>query len=145
MIKDNQTNFNRLHIVGDGIIVAGSYMLAWYIKFESVFSNVKPEDGVLPMATYFSALYFLVPAYLILYSILNLYTPQRATKMRYELYNIISANVLGLIGFTVVLYLIKQTHFSRSMIGYFFFINIFFTSLSRILLRRFFLFHLSIL
>ncbi len=137
MIKDNQTNFNRLHIVGDGLIVAGSYMLAWYIKFESVFSNVKPEDGVLPMGTYFTALYFLVPAYLILYSILNLYTPQRATKMRYELYNIISANVLGLIGFFVVLYLIKQQHFSRSMIIYFFFINIFFTSLSRILLRRF--------
>ncbi len=137
MIKDNQTNFNRLHIVGDGVLVACSYMLAWYIKFESVFSNVKPEDGVLPMGTYFTALYFLVPAYLILYSILNLYTPQRATKMRYELYNIVSANVLGLIGFFVVLFLIKQTHFSRSMIIYFFFINIFFTSLSRILLRKF--------
>ena len=137
MIKDNQTNLNRLHIFGDGIIVACSYILAWYIKFESPFSNIQPEAGFLPMGTYFSALYFLVPAYLILYSLANLYTPQRATKMRYELYNILRANLIGIIGFYVVLFMIKQTHFSRTMIMYFFVINVAFSTLSRVLLRKF--------
>ncbi len=137
MIKDNQTNLNRFHIVGDGVIVAGSYMLAWYIKFESIFSNVTSNVGILDMGTYFSALYFLVPAYLILYSIMNLYTPRRATKMRYELYNIFVANVLGIIGLLVVLWMIKQVHFSRSMIAYFFFINVTLTSISRLALRKF--------
>ncbi len=137
MIKDNQTNLNRLHIVGDGILIACAYILAWYFKFESPFSKIDPEVGYLSMRTYFSALYVLVPAYIALYSMFNLYTPQRATKMRYELYNIFSANLVGLIGFYVVLYLVKQIDFSRSMIVYFFFINIVLTSLSRVLLRRF--------
>ena len=137
MIKDNQTNLNRFHILGDGVIVACSYMLAWYIKFESVFSNVDPSVGILNIRTYFSALYFLVPAYLILYSLMNLYTPRRATKMRYELYNIFIANVLGIIGFLVVLWMIKQVDFSRWMIAYFFVINVFLTSFSRVILRKF--------
>ncbi len=137
MIKDNQTNLNRLHIVGDGFIVAGSYILAWYLKFESIFSNIQPDTGYLSMGTYFSALYFLVPAYLILYSLSNLYTPRRATKMRYELYSILLANVIGVTGFLVVLYLIHQDHFSRYMIAYFFVLNVFLTSMSRVLLRKF--------
>ncbi len=136
MIKDNQTNLNRIHIIGDGFIVAGSYILAWYLKFESVFANVAPDVGYLSMGTYFTALYFLVPAYLVLYSMFNLYTPRRATKMRYELYSILLANGIGVTGFLVILYMIKQAHFSRVMIGYFFVLNVVFTSLSRLLLRK---------
>ena len=137
MIKDNQTNLNRLHIVGDGIIIACSYILAWYLRFESVFSNIDPSVGILEMGTYFSALYFLIPGYLILYSMFNLYTPRRATRMRYELYNIFMANVIGVIGFLVALYMIHQDDFSRAMIGIFFCVNIVLGGLSRILLRRF--------
>ena len=135
MIKDNQKNLNMLHVAGDGIIVACSYMLAFYLKFESPFSG--PEGGYLSMGTYFTALYFLVPAYMVLYNMLNLYTPRRATRMRYELYNILRANVIGLIGFFVALYMIKQIDFSRTMIIMFAVINVILMSLSRILLRRF--------
>ena len=61
MIKDNQKYFNRLHVVLDGVIVAISYMLAWYLKFESVFASQKPGVFALSMEVYFRALYFLVP------------------------------------------------------------------------------------
>ena len=68
MIKDNQVHLNRAHVIVDGLLVAGSYMLSYYIKFESVFADKRP-GGRLPMEVYFSALYFLVPAYLFLYYI----------------------------------------------------------------------------
>lgn len=135
MIKDNQKNLNMLHVVGDGAIVACSYMLAFYLQFESPFSN--PEGGYLSMGTYFTALYFLVPAYMVLYNMVNLYTPRRATRTRYELYNILIANVIGLIGFILVLYMIKQVDFSRKMIIMFAVINVILMSLSRIFLRKF--------
>ncbi|WP_408070097.1 undecaprenyl-phosphate glucose phosphotransferase [Butyrivibrio sp. JL13D10] len=135
MIKDNQKNLNMLHVVGDGAIVACSYMLAFYLKFESPISN--PEGGYLSMGTYFTALYFLVPAYMVLYNMLNLYTPRRATRMRYELYNILKANVIGLIGFYVVLYMLHQDDFSRTMVAMFAGINVFLMSISRLLLRKF--------
>ncbi|WP_026526819.1 undecaprenyl-phosphate glucose phosphotransferase [Butyrivibrio sp. VCD2006] len=135
MIKDNQKNLNMLHVVGDGIIVACSYMLAFYLKFESPISE--PEGGYLSMGTYFTALYFLVPAYMVLYNLVNLYTPRRATRLRHELYNILKANVLGFIAFIVALFMLKQNDFSRTMIAMFSVINVIFMSLSRVFLRKF--------
>ena len=122
--------------MGDGVVVALSYILSWYLRFESIFAP-KSEVGVLPMGVYFSALYYLIPSYLILYYAFNLYTPKRATRLRHEIYNIFRANVVGMIGFIVVLYMLKQIHFSRSMIFVFFVVNTILTVISRVLLRKF--------
>lgn len=65
MIKDNQQYFNRLHVVVDAFVIAGSYILAWYLYIGSSLKNTGPEVGVLDMKVYFSALYFVVPGYLI--------------------------------------------------------------------------------
>ena len=72
MIKDNQKVFNRLHVVFDAIIIALSYMLAWYLKFASPFSDIDKTVGVLSMRTYFEMLIVIVPGYLILYYSFNL-------------------------------------------------------------------------
>ena len=42
MIKDNQVHLNRAHVIVDGLIVAGSYALSYYLKFESVFADKRP-------------------------------------------------------------------------------------------------------
>lgn len=72
MIKDNQKYFNRLHLVLDAVVVAASYMLAWYLKFASPFSDTDPNVGALDVHTYFEMLYLIVPGYLILYYAFNL-------------------------------------------------------------------------
>ncbi len=136
MIKDNQTHLNRVHVVADGLLVAGSYMLSYYIKFESFLSDRNP-GGHLPMQVYFSALYFLVPAYLFLYYLVNLYTSRRALRLWNEFVDIVQANSMGSIGFIVILFMLKQKDFSRSMIGIFYVLNICLTTLAHGLLRRF--------
>ncbi|MDE6608172.1 MAG: hypothetical protein K2K54_10525 [Lachnospiraceae bacterium] len=75
MIKDNQKILNRIHVLIDAVIVACSYMLAWYLKFESIFSDIEPNVGHLPREQYFQVLIFLVPGYLVLYYIFNMYKP----------------------------------------------------------------------
>ncbi len=135
MIKDNQKYFNRLHVVLDAVVIAASYMLAWYLKFASPFSDIGPTTGVLSMRTYFGMLYAIVPGYLILYYSFNLYTPKRATVHKYEILNIFQANVVGLILLMAGWYLVEQIHFSRAMMGYFFIINILLTTLGRSLIR----------
>jgi Undecaprenyl-phosphate glucose phosphotransferase len=135
MIKDNQKYFNRLHVVLDAVIVAASYMLAWYLKFASPFSDIDPNVGVLSMSTYFQMLYVIVPGYLILYYCFNLYTPKRATVHKYEILNIFQANVVGMILLMAGWYMIAQIHFSRSMMAIFFVINIILTTLGRTLIR----------
>ena len=135
MIKDNQKYFNRLHVVLDAVIIAASYMLAWYIKFASPISNIDPTTGVLSMRTYFQMLYAIVPGYLILYYNFNLYTPKRATVHKYEILNIFQANMVGLILLMAGWYLVAQIHFSRAMMAYFFILNIMLTTLGRSFIR----------
>ena len=125
MIKDNQNYFNRLLVVLDAIVVAAAYMLAWYIRLGSdLIWKTAHTVGVIPWQIYFSAMVIIVPGYLALYSLCDMYTPKRTTHQKYEFVNIIKANTIGLILFIGTLYIIKQSDFSRSMIFIFYGINI---------------------
>ncbi len=136
MIKDNQKYFNRLHLLIDAVIVACSYMLAWYLRFESVFAEKRQGVGVLEMHTYFYALYFIVPGYVILYYIFNMYTSKRTARRKYEVYGIVKANTAGVLLFLVVLYVVNQPNFSRTMIVIFYGVNVVLCTLSRQILRN---------
>ncbi len=132
MIKDNQKYFNRLHVLLDAAIVAGSYLLAWFIKFKS--GLVQSEAG-LSEATYFSLLLLVVPLFTVLYGVCNLYSSKRMSGRSHEFYNIVKANTIGLLVFIAVLYSIKQLHFSRFMVFGFFILNITFDAIARNFIR----------
>ena len=136
MIKDNQKYFNRLHLLVDAIVVVISYLLAWYIKFCTIFADTEPGAGALDMRTYFSFLYFVIPEYIVLYYFFNMYAPKRATRRKYEIEAIIKANTVGIVVFIVFLYFIHQNHFSRFMMGAFFLINIIATTICRTMIRN---------
>ena len=132
MIKDNQKHFNRLHVVIDALVIVLSYIIAWFIQIHIL---VKDSAGTLPVQTYMFALVFLVPGFLLLYYAFNLYTPKRVQGRRLEAANIFSANMIGLLVFMFVLYLINEPNFSRSMIFMFIGINYIFTVIERNLIR----------
>jgi Undecaprenyl-phosphate glucose phosphotransferase len=124
LIKDNQKYFNRLHVLLDAFIIAISYAFSWYFRFsivpkvievwpvfERVFKFNKSASDI-----YFSAMVFVVPAYVVLYFIFNLYTAKRVQRRKYEFYNIVKANLVGLAGFMVILYYIREVDFSRGFI-----------------------------
>jgi len=134
MIKENQQVFNRIHILLDAVIVAGSYVLAWYLKFHVPFL-IDDGAGVLPTSTYMSALYLLVPGYVFLYTFFNMYTPKRATRRKYELISILQTNTIGILLFMVVLFILKQEHFSRQMLLIFYILNTTISTLARMGLR----------
>lgn len=133
MIKENQKHFNRLHVVIDAFVIALSYLLAWYLKFNVSF--LKEDVGRLPFRVYMGALLFIVPGYLILNYACNLYTPKRVQGRRLEASNIVRANTFGMLIFIGILYLIKQIDFSRHLIFIFYVINILFETLTRNLIR----------
>ena len=117
----------------DAGIIGAAYFFSWYLRFKS---GVFVQDaGVLPAKTYFSALFLIIPGYLLLYSIFQLYMPRRVKSYRKELMDIIRANGIGFMIFILVLYFIKQEHFSRQMLCIFFFINISLEFAKRYLIR----------
>lgn len=139
MIKDNQKYLNRLHVVVDALVTAGSYVLAWWLMFGSRFAD--KGIGVLDMGTYFTALYFVVPGYLILYYWCKLYTPKRVQRTENEILNIIKANLVGIILVLAVLNLSQSVnrdlqHFSRGMLIMFAGLNTVDGILVRALIRR---------
>ena len=117
----------------DAGIIGAAYFFSWYLRFKSGF--FVQDVGVLPAKTYFSALVLIIPGYLLLYSIFQLYMPRRVKSYRKELMDIIRANGIGFMIFILVLYFIKQEHFSRQMLCIFFFINISLEFASRYLIR----------
>lgn len=129
MIKDNQKYFNRLQVLLDAAIVAISYILAWFLKFQVFEDN--STAGALSMGQYFNMLYFIVPGYLVLYSMFHLYTSKRDTKSKYEVSSIVMANAVGIGCFMIVQYLLKQMHFSREMLLIFVIANTFLMVISR--------------
>lgn len=135
MIKDNQKYFNGLHVFLDALAIAGSYILAWYLKFEGPFMT--EGAGALPMGFYFSALYFLVPGYLILYYWFKLYTPKRSQTLEKEILDIIKVNSIGVAFFLMAITAFKlgDGDFSRVLLVLFYVINITITLLFRIVLR----------
>lgn len=135
MIKDNQKYFNRLRLLIDALVIVGTYFLAWYIKFKS-FWAVDEEIGRLSDQEYFRALWAIVPAYVFLYYFFKTYTPKRGLKFSSEVAGIFKTNVAGVAAFIIVLYIIKQPDFSRSMIFIFAGLNTFFACLGHYIVKK---------
>ena len=121
MIKDNQTFFNRMHVVIDAFVIALTYIAAWFIQFRFFAPDVA---GKLPLHTYMSALVVLVPGLLLLYYAFNLYTPKRVQGRRLEFGNIVKANTIAILMFFTIAYMQHEINFSRKMLFLFYVLNI---------------------
>lgn len=121
MISSNHKYFNKIYIVFDTVVLAGSYISVYYLYFKSGFF----ETGTwsFPFSEYMSFLLFIIPCYLILYHIFKLYTIKYVQEKYREAWNIFLANVIGVSLISLVMYLNGQIHFSRIMIVIFFCIN----------------------
>ena len=138
MIKDNQNRLNRLHVVLDALVTACSYLLAWYIVIGSGWAEHLGKK-TLEAGFYFTALIFIIPGYLLLYSFFNLYTPKRVLGRRNEFGKILKANTIGLLIFGLVLYLGRKNahlfNFSQRLVVYFHVVNVIFITVERNAIR----------
>ena len=122
MIQDNQKNFSRLQMLIDVIVLAVSYISAWFLRFMGPFAY-SAEQGM-SFEQYMLALIFIIPGYLLLYQAFTLYEPLHMQGRRLMLANIIKANVLGMLIFVFLLYMLKESDFSRLTVYIFCVVNI---------------------
>ncbi len=135
MIKENQKVFNRLLVIIDSAITAASLMLAYFFKFYIL--NNGPGPGVLPAVEYFRLLLFILPIYIFIYYLCDVYAPKRTVRRRFEIYGIVKANTIGIITLIILLYMIiREFNISRSVMGFFYIFNIFLSSCFRFVLRK---------
>ncbi len=139
MIKDNQQYLNRLHVLIDALVVAASYVFAWWLKFQS--GILELEGGALSFAFYMRALIVIVPGEILLYYAFNLYTAKRVQGRRLEFSNIVMANTVGLLIYFTILFILQSydpqyRNVSREMVFYFYVTNIIAEEMVRLLIRR---------
>ncbi len=136
MIKDNQKIFNRLHVVLDAAIIAATYLFAWFLKFRSGIRPFYTGLDSVSREIYFGALIIIIPGYLFLYYLFNMYQAKRASSMKREIYNIVVANTVGFVLLIVGLFMIHLDNFSRTMLFYFYVMNIAADAAFRILIHK---------
>lgn len=133
MIKENQRQLNGVHVFIDILVVSLSYLLSWLFMFGN------NNKAVLSKEMYFLALIPIIPLYLLLNAIFGLYAPKRVSGRREEIANIIKANSIGVLIFTLVLFMGSKNyylyHFSRKLVFLFYAIDIFLTILERNIIR----------
>ena len=141
MIKDNQKLLNKFMVIFDGLLVVAAFALSYFLKFSIYSPLVKmhflvPKFGYFLFKEYASALWFIVPGYLILYNSCSLYDAKRSQGKRYEIWAILKSNIMGILFFIAVLFFMKiSVKYSRWFIIYFFVVNTFLSVLFRMSLR----------
>ena len=131
MVKDYQKLLNRMHVVLDILVTAVSYVLAYVLQFVVLGRTLAPYSPV----HYFIALAAVVPLYLVLYAVFQLYQPKRVMGRRLEASRVLQANIIGLLIMIMVLYVMKYVHFSRNLLMFFAVINTLLLILERNVVR----------
>lgn len=134
MIKENQKYLNKLLVLVDAAIIFFSALLSYFIRFYLNLNTYYVND-VMPPDTYVWSLIFVIPMYLILFNIFELYLPYRFKTISDEALNIIKSNIIGTIIFIAVLYIFKFVNYSRYLIFIFFVILTLLMFLERLILR----------
>jgi len=127
MIKDNQKSINRAYVLIDMLIIAGSYVLAYYLRFHVLVKNhlfELPEGAsYYTLPVYSRYLVLVLPMFLIIYAILGLYKPKRSITRRKEFYSLIAANVIGIMVLMSFFFLIKDFDMPRAALAVFVLLN----------------------
>lgn len=136
MIKGNQKYINRVGVALDALVMICAMGISWWLRFKSgliyaVDANyLKTEYYIIPALV-------MVPVYLIIYAILKLYAPKRIRPFYQEVQAIIQSNVVGMLIFTMILFIFELSDYSRKLLLVFAIINTLLTIIERASIRFF--------
>ena len=78
MIKDNQKNFTRLHVAIDIVVIAFSYIFAWFFRFIGPLADSATTSKT--FEEYMILLLMIIPGYLLPVSYTHLRKKQRESR-----------------------------------------------------------------
>nr|WP_319374370.1 undecaprenyl-phosphate glucose phosphotransferase [uncultured Methanobacterium sp.] len=134
MIRENQRIFNMALVVIDFSVITLALILAWYIRFETNLLGF--GRSVWGFDHYIMPIIFIIPAYIFIYYIFGLYTPQRTKKtINSEALKIIEANIIGLLFLVTLLFIFGFTDYSRYMLAMFAIFSTIFSVTERFIIR----------
>lgn len=131
MIKNIQKWLDALQVVLDILVTILAFMAAYFFQFHILRRPLAPMS----LALYMRSLLGILPLYILLYSVCQMYQPKRIQGRRREAGNILTANVVGVLLIVLILYLIKEQNYSRLLLLFFSGFNVLALFIERNLLR----------
>lgn len=126
MIKDNQKLLNQIHVVIDILIIIIAFTLAYYLRFNehsplNSISYLEISGYFYPFRIYSRSLLLLIPGYILIYFKCNMYGPKRSRGRSVAVDSTIYSNLIGIVYFTFLMVIFKQSDSSfssSSLVGF---------------------------
>ncbi|KMP11489.1 hypothetical protein UR09_03215 [Candidatus Nitromaritima sp. SCGC AAA799-A02] len=136
MLKKHGQLFLTTVIIFDSIVIAVSWLAAYYIHFKTSFGPA-PRAGTADLNVYLWALIPIWVVFMFNVKICGLYKPLRGKPVSTEFYNIIKVTILSILILTASTFFYREESFSRVVTGYFWILVTFFMVVSHMLVRVF--------
>lgn len=133
MIRKNQGFLTKLYMLSDFALVQLSFLLAWWLKFESGWF---PYEQPLPVGTYgmWSLIYGVIAVMVGI--MVSLYSPKRKKRFADEFMKIFQAHFIGLFILLSVMFFVKEINISRMYLGIYMILNVVLIILYRYFLKK---------
>jgi Undecaprenyl-phosphate glucose phosphotransferase len=135
VLKANARLFEQLTLVGDLVLIAGCWVLSYYLRF--YLSPVPVYRGIPPLGPYLYLLGPIVVVWAVAFRAFDLYRPRRLGSRLSEWVDIAKASTLGsLVLVAMMAFFFRSFEFSRLVILYFWVLSIVSVSFSRAVFRE---------
>lgn len=133
MIRKNQGFLTKLYMLTDFIFVQISFLMAWWIKFESGWF---PYEKPLPIESYamWSLIYGGVA--IIVGIMLTLYSPKRKKRFADEFLKIFQTHFIGMFILLSLMFFVKEVNISRAYLAIYMVLNVVSIILYRYFLKK---------
>ncbi|MEF2968158.1 undecaprenyl-phosphate glucose phosphotransferase [Paenibacillus sp. M1] len=133
MIRKNQRFLTQLYILADFAFIQISFLLAWWLKFESGWVRF---ERPLPVEIYafWSLVYGAIAVFIGI--LISLYSPKRKKRFSDEVLKLIQVHFTGLFVLLSLMFFVKQIDISRAYLFFYMIFNLLFIMLYRYFLKR---------
>ncbi|MFH0956164.1 MAG: sugar transferase [Candidatus Falkowbacteria bacterium] len=134
-MKRSELFFSFLLVPLDFLMIILAGISAYYLRFASVATEIRPVIFSLPFGDYFQILLLIALAWLIIFALAGLYNIKGSRRLTAEVYRVILACSTGLMLIVIMIFAFRELFSSRFIVLVGWFLAIVYISFARIIIR----------
>jgi len=138
--QSNRTKFRTLSLILitlDSLMIAGSFVLAYVLRFSEETATLFDPTGVSFSSFYSTYMYLLIPVWILIFNTLRLYDPANLFYGHTEYMLVFNGSTFGIMVIVVLTFLDPDLDVARAWLVLAWLLSFFFISLTRFTMRRF--------
>jgi exopolysaccharide biosynthesis polyprenyl glycosylphosphotransferase len=134
-MKKSELIFSFLLVPLDFLMIIFAGISAYYLRFASLATEIRPVIFNLPFSGYFKILLLIAVAWLVIFAFAGLYSIKGSRRLTTEVYRVILACSTGLMLIVIMIFAFRELFSSRFIVLAGWLLAIIYISLARILIR----------